>query len=746
MSDSQTQFATAGSRRSAASTKLTHGSLFSGVGGFDLGFGWAGIETAWLVENDPFARQVLEKRFPGVTKFTDVRDCGKHNLERVDIISGGFPCQDESGSGKKRGLGTPEEPTERSGLWYQQHRIIRELRPPWALIENVYGLLRSGDIDIVLSGMEEIGYTCWSLLLAAENLGAPHVRKRIWILCHRNDAHDSRDFKELMTEQWALPLNCQQEMGRAKERWDYWRAELSSGGFSPLISTPTRTEILMAEWDAEHFCQTDKGRMRKQCKTGTEGSMSWAQEMAARAVKQGNPRLEPTPEACEEMMGYPASYSDLGQKEPEAVAYARIRQGVYGIPDWAERLKALGNAVVPQFPMLFGCFIQQFESQFALQSHTGSHGSKEDRMSENLSAQDTPRPENGENISPVGVGYESLDVEETKKAYEELDAALGELTSTVVQTIEQIVPYLDRMQSLLSQRGANRKKVLKKAGLPRWTQWAESYARNLHCTVRTIQLHIKVLRNGREFESSAHAAATEKRSKGSGASKPVRLDGRQQAALVKAQLAANDLADALRNGADWQTPLAEYQKVAIAPAKLDNFLNALSPEPDWKSLLKQLVNTLEQCSDKLPIPVTNALHAVQKLVNGKSDQQKFPSGKPQASAAPAPKHGRGEKSQKLIPSPKDTVHPPVLSAEQEERKQGTLEPASGRPVSRQGDFVHNEEGKWEYAPEEQQAGDMTQIRNVQLGDLPHSKRLSASPVASIVPRQINPQPTAQSAA
>ncbi len=94
-----------------------------------------------------------------------------------------------------------------------------------------------------------------------------------------------------------------------------------------MISTPTATAILVKEWDADRFYQTDKGRMRKQCKTETEGSMSWAQEMAARAVKQGNPRLEPTPEACEEMMGYPAGYTDLGHKEPEAVTYARFLRG-----------------------------------------------------------------------------------------------------------------------------------------------------------------------------------------------------------------------------------------------------------------------------------------------------------------------------------------------------------------------------------------------------------------------------------
>ena len=371
-------------------------------------------------------------------------------------------------------------------------------------------------------------------------------------------------------------------------------------------------------------------------------------------------------------------------------------------------------------------------------------------------------------------------------------------------------------------------------------------------------------------------ADTSGKTKASRNSERLRLDSRQQAALVKAQAAANDLVAALKNGADWQTPLAEYEKVAVAPARLDNFLNALSPEPDWKSILAKLAHTLEHCGGELPVPARNALREVQKLLGCKTDQPPVPSGKPQAAvangnpaqkdrkddsprcagpaeevltedvrqppaqieatdclpvrgpeevpkhgapdaapvqgsapaakgretappeksaayrlrkakaqreyyrrkkqaqravraatpaapqdagplgvtredepqsaAAPAQKHGGTEKSRKPISSPKLTVCSPVLSAEQDERKHGTFDAASGHPASRQGDFVRNEVCKWEFAPEEQQAGDMTHIRIVQPGDLPHSKGLNTSPVASIVPRHINPQPTAQSAA
>ncbi len=140
---------------------LLHGSLFSGIGGMDLGLGWAGFQTAWQVEIDPFCNRVLEKHWPSVQRFPDVKSVGKHNLTPVTIVSGGFPCQDISISGKKAGLAG-----ERSGLWFEYARVVRELRPDWVLIENVDRLL-STEGDQVLRPMEEAGYTCWSLVLGA---------------------------------------------------------------------------------------------------------------------------------------------------------------------------------------------------------------------------------------------------------------------------------------------------------------------------------------------------------------------------------------------------------------------------------------------------------------------------------------------------------------------------------------------------------------------------------------------------
>ncbi|MBZ5671365.1 MAG: hypothetical protein LAO04_16745 [Acidobacteriia bacterium] len=239
-------------------------------------------------------------------------------------------------------------------------------------------------------------------------------------------------------------------------------------------------------------------------------------------------------------------------------------------------------------------------------------------MAVTFSENDMTGPQTHAESARVEGGYESLDVNSTKKAFEDLNGVLDRLATTVVQTLDQMVPYLAKMQSLLSQRGADRKKVLQQAGLPGWMHWAKAYASKLDRSLRTIQDRIKQFRETR-------ACGTSKTKSGSNGER-VRLDSRQQGALVKAQLAANDLVAALENDGDWQTALATYRKVAVSPEKLDSFVNALNPEPDWKGILAELANTLERCGDRLPIPARNALRTVQKLLGGKPDQQQLPSG------------------------------------------------------------------------------------------------------------------------
>lgn len=165
---------------------VTYGSLFSGVGGFDLGFDRAGMSCKWQVEKDPFCLKVLTKHWPNVQKYDDVKTVGSHNLEPVDVICGGFPCQDVSNAGKRIGI-----KGERSGLWSEFHRIICELRPRFVVVENVPGLLVRG-MDKVLGDLAEIGYDAEWQVLSAKEVGAPHSRERVFIVAYPDSERRSR--------------------------------------------------------------------------------------------------------------------------------------------------------------------------------------------------------------------------------------------------------------------------------------------------------------------------------------------------------------------------------------------------------------------------------------------------------------------------------------------------------------------------------------------------------------------------
>jgi DNA (cytosine-5)-methyltransferase 1 len=160
--------------------KPTLGSLFAGIGGIDLGFERAGFETVWQVEINPYCRKVLARHFPNAERFEDVRTVGKHNLRPVDVIAGGFPCQDISNAGKRAGIDG-----ERSGLWSEYARIIGELRPKFVLVENVAALLGRG-MGRVLGDLAEIGYDAEWEVLPASVLGAPHLRERIFAVAYPN--------------------------------------------------------------------------------------------------------------------------------------------------------------------------------------------------------------------------------------------------------------------------------------------------------------------------------------------------------------------------------------------------------------------------------------------------------------------------------------------------------------------------------------------------------------------------------
>ncbi len=153
--------------------------LFSGIGGFSLGLErTGGFETVAFCEIDPFCRRVLAKHWPNVRQFEDVTKLRGEDVGPVDVICGGFPCQDISLAGKGEGLSGA-----RSGLWRHYARLIGELRPDYVLVENVAALLSRGLGD-VLRDLAAIGYDAEWDCIPASSVGALHHRDRIWITAY----------------------------------------------------------------------------------------------------------------------------------------------------------------------------------------------------------------------------------------------------------------------------------------------------------------------------------------------------------------------------------------------------------------------------------------------------------------------------------------------------------------------------------------------------------------------------------
>lgn len=159
---------------------MTFGSLFAGIGGFDLGFERAGMSCSWQVEIDPYCQRVLAKHWPDVRRHGDVKTFPPTDPEewRVDVICGGFPCQDISYAGKQEGIDG-----ERSGLWSEFARIVRVVRPRLVVVENVAALL-DGGLGRVLGDLAACGFDAEWDCLPASAFGAYHERDRVFVVAH----------------------------------------------------------------------------------------------------------------------------------------------------------------------------------------------------------------------------------------------------------------------------------------------------------------------------------------------------------------------------------------------------------------------------------------------------------------------------------------------------------------------------------------------------------------------------------
>lgn len=155
-----------------------HGSLFSGIGGFDLAAKWMGWENIFQVEKDEFCQRVLAKNFPKTRRYGDIHEfSGTEYRGAVDVLTGGFPCQPFSTAGKRRGK------KDDRYLWPEYLRVIREIRPAWVVGENVAGIVNMA-LDQVISDLENESYEVQTFIIPACAVNAPHRRDRVWIVAH----------------------------------------------------------------------------------------------------------------------------------------------------------------------------------------------------------------------------------------------------------------------------------------------------------------------------------------------------------------------------------------------------------------------------------------------------------------------------------------------------------------------------------------------------------------------------------
>lgn len=277
--------------------------LFSGIGGFSLGLERAGMRTVAFCEIDPHARKVLNKHWPDVPVFTDVSTLSKDDLnEQIDVIAGGFPCQDISTAGLGAGLSG-----SRSGLWFQFHRLIKEIQPRYAIIENV-SALRSRGLDQVLWSLSEIGYDAEWHCIPAAAVGAPHRRDRIWIVAY------------------------------PRHKGVLQRGQYVDGSEKSTVLRGVCGDVLSRREQGEVLANADEQGLQR---SEWSGSSSTQRKSGGHVTERGG--------------AIPISIGGVWPTEPSVGRVAN------GVPNRSHRLKQLGNAVVPQIPELIGRAIMEYE-------------------------------------------------------------------------------------------------------------------------------------------------------------------------------------------------------------------------------------------------------------------------------------------------------------------------------------------------------------------------------------------------
>lgn len=303
-------------------SELNVGSLFSGIGGIELGFEREGFTTEWFVENNEFCQKILRKHWSDVPIYGNISTLDFKKLKKVDVLTGGFPCQDISIAGKGKGI-----TGSRSGLWSHFARAIGVLRPKYAVVENVPMLVRRG-LDVVLADIAALGYDAEWFCLRASDFGALHRRERVFIV-----AYPDKDGKPVK------PVNGGTGQGKLGGFVAHPIGERCPGGVVQRGSKGQEKDGAKVQGrSSPRFLADDWGErvqgFREESLQG-EQRFSWCEDVRGVEDLSGRPNL------------------------PEPL----VRGGRDGVPDRVDRTKAIGNAVVPVVAQFIARQIREWEEK-----------------------------------------------------------------------------------------------------------------------------------------------------------------------------------------------------------------------------------------------------------------------------------------------------------------------------------------------------------------------------------------------
>jgi DNA (cytosine-5)-methyltransferase 1 len=337
------------------------GSLFSGIGGIEIGFEKAGFKTEWFVECELYAKAILKKRFPEAKIYDDVTKIDFREVPRVEILTGGFPCQDISNAGKRVGI-----EGSRSSLWKYYLKAISQIRPRIAFIENVSALLSRG-LSVVLCDLAKIGYDAEWYCVPASAVGANHQRDRIFIICYPNNngqpSTEEREGIETRDGSYSERKKQTSELERSSEQ--YANVENS---ISNRMYEGNRQDVNRREKEEQY---SDKSICSSSDVSNTNGFRLEEQELQqglyarkqkiSDASNTKSPRWEELWESRKSMYKKENKDGETNRFEHDGIWKSEPNVGrvANGISFRVDRIKCLGNAVVPQLAEIFAKAIKK---------------------------------------------------------------------------------------------------------------------------------------------------------------------------------------------------------------------------------------------------------------------------------------------------------------------------------------------------------------------------------------------------